>query len=437
MKKHICVVTSIIFSLAVSSSCFDVSNVMNADNMIFDDEQISIFSSKGNPYNGINNQQDGRDVKIINPIDKVEISDDLLLENSNETIEIDSNDPYVDSQWALTDTNSYLVWDKIKDVQKETVYVAVLDTGVDYDHVDLENRVDEKMGYDFVNDDDDAMDDNGHGTHVSGIIAAEMDNDEGVVGIVGDLDVVIIPIKVLDSDGSGNEGDIVEGIEYAIEQGADIINISFGGVISDADDLKGAIEDALAEDILVVAASGNNSESCDMYIPASIEGVYTVAASDSDDTISSFSNYGESLDISAPGEEIISTVLNDSYEAWNGTSMAAPIVSGIAAMFKAYDNDLSSEEIITLLNSSATDIMQSGEDILSGYGLINAASAYEILTGEDIYEEVTDSSETTESEIPQDQMPQYQMPPLEMEQYEMPIFNNNNPIQNRRILQRN
>jgi len=101
-------------------------------------------------------------------------------------------------------TNANYVWPLVE--QKETVYVAVVDTGVDYTHPDLENRVDLKKGYDFINDDSDPMDDNGHGTHVSGIIAAEMNNGEGIVGVAGTLDVRIIPIKVLEREGYGSVG---------------------------------------------------------------------------------------------------------------------------------------------------------------------------------------------------------------------------------------
>jgi subtilisin family serine protease len=308
-------------------------------------------------------------------------------------LDIDADDPGLSSQWYLARTNSYLLWDYIEDVQDETAYVAVLDTGVDYDHVDLENRVDEDMGYDFVNNDSDPMDDNGHGTHVAGIIAAEMDNDEGIVGIVGNLDVVIIPIKVLDEDGTGTADDVVDGIEYAIEQGADIINLSFGTSSLDddeIDDIEDAIAEAIDENIFVVAAAGNESIDCDDYIPAGLDNVYTVTASATNNLLTSYSNYGDSVEVMAPGASIVSTYLNNSYSKQDGTSMAAPIVSGIAAMLLAYDEDLTVDEITDYLNDSANyleayDDMTHGDDI--GYGLIDAAGAFEEMTDKDIYDE--------------------------------------------------
>jgi subtilisin family serine protease len=380
MKKKIFIVSFIIISLLISNACFGASFFVNREELITSN---GMFGLNVRGTRGAGNPQQSNPVKVINPIDKVEVGKDFVLDDVNGKIEIDVNDPGVEIQWSLINTQSYLVWDYIRDVQDETIYVAVLDTGVDYTHVDLKNRVDASLGYDFVNDDDDPMDDNGHGTHVSGIIAAEMNNEAGIVGIVGDLDIVIIPIKVLDEEGTAEADDIEAGIEYAIEQGADIINLSFGGSIDDSEGIQSAIEEAIAKDILVVAAAGNDGQNCDTYIPASVDGVYTVAASDIGNRLASFSNVGDCIEIVAPGEKIVSTVLDDGYEAWDGTSMAAPIVSGIAAMFKAYDPDLSCDEIIALLNSTASDLIQS----TVGNGLVNAANAYEELTGEDIYDE--------------------------------------------------
>jgi subtilisin family serine protease len=400
MKKKIACIT---LSAALVISSFSVGVLTQAEASISDSETLSIFAMGNRGMSGV--VQDGsvnvtyptvtnpntispiENIQPIEPIDQIQVGEDFILEDVETVDEIDANDPGVQAQWYLTSTNSYLLWDEIEAVQDETVYVAVLDTGVDYEHEDLINRVDESLGYDFVNDDSDPMDDHGHGTHVSGIIAAEMDNETGIVGIVGDLDVVIIPIKVLDEEGTGEPEDIIAGIEYAIEQGADIINISFGGETADSEGIVAAIEEAIAADIIVVAASGNDSSSCDMYIPASIDGVYTVAASSMDNSFADFSNYGSSVEIVAPGEKILSTVLNDSYEAWDGTSMSTPIVTGIAAMLKAYDENLTAEEIMEYLNESANAYTGYPYSQYTGYGLIDAAGAYEALTGEDIYDE--------------------------------------------------
>ncbi|WP_242966427.1 S8 family peptidase [Clostridium sp. BSD9I1] len=316
-------------------------------------------------------------IEIIKPIEKKPVNE--VADSSEITLNTDSavNDPGYKYQWAISATNANKAWSLVD--QKREVKVAVLDTGVDYTHIDLKNRVLTDLGYNFINNSKDVMDDNGHGTHVSGIIAAEANNNQGITGIVGSLDVKLIPVKVLDKDGIGEEDKIAEGIRYAADKGADIINLSFGS-IDESEEILSALQYAKEKGIFIVAASGNDNSNANLYLPAGYdEGVYTVSAVTPQYKKASFSNYGTSIDAAAPGVKIISTVPNG-YAVWDGTSMAAPLVSGVAAIVKAQNPSLTPDEITEILDSTATDIFTRGKDLQSGYGIINAYKAVSKVT---------------------------------------------------------
>lgn len=325
---------------------------------------------KINDIKGINIIDEPKIIEIIKPIQKTPVKRDFQLgeikKNNNNAV----NDPGYRYEWDISYTEADKAWTLVK--QKREVKVAVLDTGVDYTHPDLKGRILRDKGYNFVDNDSDTMDDNGHGTHVSGIIAADANNGIGVAGITGTLDVKIIPVKVLDKNGEGEVPNIVKGIKYAVDNGADIINLSFG-TKGKSKEIEEAINYAKSKGVFVVAAAGNDDESSDNSSPAS-DGAFTVAAMDYNYKAADFSDYGNCIQISAPGEEILSTVPGG-YEAWDGTSMAAPIVSGIAAMVKAEDPKLSSNQIGAVLDSTAKDIMSKGKDKKSGYGLVDAYNA--------------------------------------------------------------
>ncbi len=261
------------------------------------------------------------------------------------------NDPYLSYQWSIAETGADLAWDTVTDGAE--IVVAVVDTGVDYTHDDLKNRVLVDLGYDFVNGDSDPMDDNGHGTHVAGIIAAEADNGIGIAGMAGTLDVSILPIKVLDADGAGETAVISAGILYAVEQGVDIINLSLGADII-TPDVRQAVETALEADIFVVVAAGNDGTVCAPLSLANLDGVFTVAAATESSTVADFSNYGSAIDGYAPGEEILSTYLDNQYAYQDGTSMASPVVAGAAAILLSQDPTLTNAELTALLSSTAT-----------------------------------------------------------------------------------
>lgn len=281
-------------------------------------------------------------------------------------------------QWYIDYTESYKTWSMVK--QAKTVKVAVVDTGVDYTHPDLKNRVLQDLGYDFVNDTKNPMDDDGHGTHVAGIIAAEGKNSYGVVGVTGNLDVKIIPIKVLNKEGEGKAETIAKGIKYAADSGADIINLSFGAKGNNKE-LDNAVEYAASKGVFVVVSAGNDNSDCDDYSPVSNKNAYVVAAIDKQYKKTQFSNYGDCVRIAAPGEDVLSTSLGGKYEVWSGTSMAAPVVSGIAAIIKANNPSITPKDIGKVLDNTAVDIMDKGKDKYTGAGIVDAYRAISMLKG--------------------------------------------------------
>ncbi len=314
--------------------------------------------------------EEPRNSEIVKPIQRTIVKDDFGLENINQNNNITVNDPGYKYEWDITYTEADKAWPLIN--QKREVKVAVLDTGIDYTHPDLENRVSVEDGYNFVDNNYETMDDNGHGTHISGIIAAQANNGIGLVGITGNLDVKILPVKVLDESGYGDTINIVKGIIYAVDSGADIINLSLG-VQAKSELIAKAIEYAKSKGVFVVAAAGNDNENSDNFSPSG-DGAFTVAAMNYNYRKAYFSDYGDSIKVAAPGVQILSTVPGG-YEAWDGTSMAAPVVSGIAAMLKAENPQLSPNEMEGILDSTATDIMYKGKDQESGYELVNAYNA--------------------------------------------------------------
>jgi major intracellular serine protease len=225
------------------------------------------------------------------------------------------------------------IWEKSKG---KGITIAILDTGCDITHPDLSERI--IGGRNFTNDDegnpDEYNDYNGHGTHVAGTIAA-VQNNNGVIGVAPEAGLLIL--KVLDKNGSGQYDWIINGINYAVDQKADIISMSLGGS-ADVPELHKAIQNAIANQILVVCAAGNegdgNDFSDEFSYPASYNEVISVGASNLQRRSSEFSNSNNEVDLVAPGEEILSTYLNGTYAKLSGTSMATPHVSGALALIK-------------------------------------------------------------------------------------------------------
>ena len=285
-----------------------------------------------------------------------------------------TEDPRFDEQWGLRAIQAPEAWKEGGSTIQVTV--AVLDTGVDYTHPDLANRVDEQNGYNYIDGNFDVMDDDGHGTHVAGIIAAEL-NSIGIAGVSGKANVKILPLKVLDDQGNGTMYDVSFAIMDAVDKGTDVINLSLSGERGREEPkmLQEAIAYALEHDVVVVAAAGNDGDRVERYVPASIPGVIAVSAVNEELELVKFSNYGSEIALAAPGEEILSTYLRGRYVYASGTSQAAPFVSGTIALMKAAEPQLSVQDIEERLQRTAIDLGRKGHDEKFGYGLVNAYGA--------------------------------------------------------------
>lgn len=234
-----------------------------------------------------------------------------------------------------------------KDTKGKGITVAILDTGCDSTHPDLHEQI--IGGKNFTDDDrrnpDIFLDYNGHGTHVAGTIAAQK-NDKGVVGVAPEASLLII--KVLNKKGSGQYEWIINGINYAIEQKVDIISMSLGGP-TDLPELHEAIKNAVANNILVVCAAGNEGDGDDstdeFAFPGRYNEVISVGAINLERSPSDFTNSHNEIDLVAPGEEILSTYLNGGFATLSGTSMAAPHVSGALALIKGLVNNSFGREL--------------------------------------------------------------------------------------------
>jgi len=276
---------------------------------------------------------------------------------------------YADYQWNLPAIRAELAWPAA--YEGEEVIVAVVDTGVDLNHPDLQNRLIE--GYNVFTETADAYDDVGHGTHVAGIIAANINNYEGIAGIAPRTR--IMPVKVLDETGAGSTYAVAQGIIWATDHGAKVINLSLGNY-AEAQFLHDAIRYAYDRDVVLIAATGNDHTETPGY-PAAYDEVLAVGATDASRNLASFSNYGDYVDVAAPGVNIASTYPGQQYAAMSGTSMASPHAAALAAMIRSVNSSLTNEQIMELIRSSAVDLGEEGYDIYFGYGEINAAKAVE------------------------------------------------------------
>lgn len=258
----------------------------------------------------------------------------------------------------------------------DNVTIAIIDSGVDADHIDLQNKLTD--GYNAINDTADFSDGNGHGTHVAGIAAALTNNVEGIAGV--SWQSTIMPIKVLDDNGEGSSYSVARGIYWAVDNGADVINMSLGDYYH-SDILYDAIEYAYEQDVILISASGNENTSDAMY-PAAYPQVITVASVNEDRNRSFFSNYGDHVDVAAPGEHIPSTYVDDQYVMLSGTSMASPHVAGLAALIRSVNPSLTNEEIGNLILGNANQLGDGEFNVYYGYGEINVNKTLEHLGNE-------------------------------------------------------
>lgn len=246
------------------------------------------------------------------------------------------------------------------------VKVAVIDTGVNLRHPDLEGAV--AGGVNLFDEQAPPMDDNGHGTHVAGIIAAR-DNKIGVVGVAPEAELYVL--KAFDSQGSGRVSYIISGLEWCVQNGVKLVNMSFGGTENRA--LGRAVQAALDAGLLLVAAAGNDGSGNSVNFPASYPGVMAVSASTADDELASFSSWGPQVDIMAPGAKILSTYQRG-YKELSGTSMATPHVTGAAALVWAAEPRLSATRVSDRLKQTAKKVPNL-EPEKQGAGLLDVAAA--------------------------------------------------------------
>ena len=279
------------------------------------------------------------------------------------------NDPRWTYQWGLGTIGAPGYWSASRGAG---VVVAVVDTGVDATSRDLAGQV--LDGVTILNGvtTAGAADDNGHGTHVAGIIGALTNNGIGVASVAPD--VRILPVKVLDSNGYGFDPDIAAGIDYAVEHGADIINLSLGAT-SPVPALVSSLGDAAAKNVLVVAAAGNSYLSGNpVTYPAAYDHTIAVGATDSLDRHAEFSETGSFVDLTAPGVAILSTYPGG-YEYLSGTSMATPFVAGALAVLESEHPGWTPEQVTSTLEASAADLGVAGRDDTFGWGRIDLAKA--------------------------------------------------------------
>lgn len=300
--------------------------------------------------------------------------------NMKRQVLLEPNDVNWTVQWGPKKIEANYAWNTT--LGSSDIIVAVVDTGIDYTHPDLAGNY-LALGYDWVNGDGDPKDDFGHGTHCAGIIAAVINNSVGIAGLA---QVKIVAEKVLDDGGYGFDDWIASGIIHAVDEGADIISMSLGGY-GYSQLLHEAVKYAYDNGVLLVAAAGNDNTKVKAY-PAAYEEVIAVSATNQNDLKASFSNWGEWIELAAPGVSIYSTMptyhvtLNDygysyNYDNMSGTSMACPHVAGTAALILSQYPNATNNWVRAQLRGTVDDLGVSGFDEYYGYGRVNARKAVE------------------------------------------------------------
>ncbi|WP_416729755.1 Ig-like domain-containing protein [Fictibacillus sp. JL2B1089] len=303
--------------------------------------------------------------KVDSYIKELEKRDDVEFAEPDHIIKLDHtpNDTYFDYQWHHETIQTESAWDKSKG--SSSVVVAVIDNGIDLTHSDLKNRI--VSPYDTVYDSSTTLTAGDHGTHVAGIIGSSMDNYLGTVGVAPNTS--IMPIDAFYGE-SAYASDVIEGIYYAVNNGADVINMSLGSSNYNYS-YDAAIQYAHENGVVIVAAAGNDGTST-MHYPAAYDNVIAVGSTTESDSRSYFSNYGYWVDIMAPGSYIYSTLPYSSYGSMSGTSMASPVVAGVAALILANEPNLSNYEVEQRLYDTADYL---GSSYYYGNGRVNARRA--------------------------------------------------------------
>ena len=292
------------------------------------------------------------------------------------------DDPRASEMYHLATTKAFDAWDTT--MGSKTVRVAVVDTGIDPEHPDLKPVLDPKVGlYNVFSKDAKVHDGHGHGTHTAGIATAAANNKEGGAGMAPG--VSLMAVQVLDSGGGGDSKSIAAGYTWATDNGANVISASLGIYRRDKV-IEDAVQYALDKDVVCTASAGNNGaynhHEKAPHLPSTIPGVIEVAASDDKDAIASFSNYGPTMSVAAPGVKVLATVPTYSngtgkkgYAAMSGTSMAAPGAAGAVALIRSQHPDWKRDQVKAHLEKQADDLGAAGFDERYGHGRINALKA--------------------------------------------------------------
>jgi subtilisin family serine protease len=295
------------------------------------------------------------------------VEKDHFLRASQTPVAVNPNDPNFPSQWHLSAIQSPYAWSVTQG--SSGVVIAVIDSGADWTHPDLSSKL--VPGWNFLTGTSNTQDsggDSGHGTAVSGTAAAATNDGLGVAGV--GWSTMVMPLEVLDSSGSGTYSNLASAINYAADHGARIINVSLCGS-SSSSTLQSAESYAWNKGSVIFAAAGNNANSNPVY-PAADANVVAVSATDVNGTFASFSTYGSWIDLSAPGNNILTTMNGSGYGYWYGTSFASPIAAGVAALVLSLKPGLSNSSLVSLMEHNADDLGTPGWDQYFGYGQVNA-----------------------------------------------------------------
>ncbi len=342
----------------------------------FQNPSLKLIKSKIEDFNEIISDSNIKYIEIDKPVKIPEININPK-EKENEEI-----------TWNIEKTLAKNAWNFTKG---DKVIIVIIDSGIDYTHKDLRDRV--IGGFSLV--DNDYIDFNGHGTLVAGIVASSI-NNQGIIGV--SPNVSIYSIKITNSN-TGNLSTVISALEHAIGINPDIILMSFGFDFY-SQILKDIIEEAYSNGIILIAAAGNTGDTNILY-PAKYDDVIAVGAVDENNQLASFSSYGLDLELVAPGKDILSTTINNQYATVSGTSLAAPHTAGISALIKSYNSSLTNEQIRGKLRNDAFDLGIEGKDQYYGYGLAivnlesqnytseNETYYFEVYKVEDFYDEST------------------------------------------------
>lgn len=350
--------------------------------------EIITFNDESNLDLIINELQKNKTIKNIEKDTLLKIPNEeqmsIFFKQFNFTTTGYPKDHFYNLQWYLQYLKLNKIWNQIN-MPTNPVIVGVIDTGIETKHEDLLNKI-HPEGYNFILNNNNIYDSHGHGTTVSGIIAAETNNYLGISGITGELDIKLLPLQVSE-DGLIKTSNCIKAINYAIEKNADIVNMSFSSSYN-SEILNQTIQNAINHGIIFIAGSGNNGYN-NYHYPASYDNVISVGSIDQNENISYFSNYNDKIDLVAPGEMIYTTTIGNSYDYKKGTSYSTAIITGIVAILKSINPNLTQQEIYDILITTADDKGDVGKDIYYGYGVINALNAfYKIIeTEQDIYKE--------------------------------------------------